>query len=90
MIIYKSNAFESHSALTLAQVGAIHEHKMASFEEDNLSISLKAYENGIISLGKLGQIIQLTKSDTMRLLNRLGICVADYDLDDELETLENL
>jgi hypothetical protein len=27
---------------------------------------------------------------TMQLLNRLGICVADYDLDDELETLENL
>jgi len=54
------------------------------------SISLKAYENGMISLGKLAQIIQLTKTDTMQLLNRLGICIADYDLDDELNTLENL
>jgi len=54
------------------------------------SISLKAYENGMISLGKLGQILQLTKTDTMQLLNKLGINVADYSLDEELETLAQL
>ncbi len=54
------------------------------------SISLKAYEAGMISLGKLGQLLRLSKSDTMQLLDKLGVAVADYNLDDELETLAQL
>ncbi len=54
------------------------------------SIALKAYENGDISLGKLGEILKLKKSQTMEMLSTLGIAVADYSLKDELKTLEKL
>lgn len=54
------------------------------------SISLKAFEMGMISLGKLAELLKLTKSETMKLLDRLAIPVTDYRLADELSSLNDL
>ncbi len=54
------------------------------------SISLKAFEMGMISLGKLAELLKLTKSETMMLLDRLAIPVTDYRLVDELSSLDDL
>lgn len=54
------------------------------------SISLKAFEMGMISLGKLAELLKLTKSETMTLLDRLAIPVTDYRLADELSNLDDL
>lgn len=54
------------------------------------SISLKAFEMGMISLGKLAELLKLTKSETMKLLDRLAIPVTDYRLADELSSLDDL
>lgn len=54
------------------------------------SISLKAFEMGMISMGKLSQLLKLSKSETMALLDRLAIPVTDYQLADELVVLDRL
>lgn len=54
------------------------------------SISLKAFEMGMISLGKLAELLKLTKSETMTLLDRLAIPVSNYRLADELFSLDEL
>lgn len=68
----------------------------AHFEDQFLThefrdwISIKAYEQGDLSLGQLGEVLGRTRSQTLELLGVLGIATADYDLSEDLETIEAL
>jgi len=63
--------------------------------DDTLSLGLKnvvaieQYKNGLISLGKMAEFLEISKKEAMSLVNRLGIDWLDYDeeeLDNQLET----
>ena len=66
-----------------------------SFEDDILrhgfleSLVLKAFEQGNISLSQLARSLQLTKTETMKLLATLNIPVTDYKLADDLKGIES-
>lgn len=63
--------------------------------DDTLSIGLKKvvaieqYKNGLISLGKMAEFLEIDKDEAMSLLNRLGIDWLDYTKEelDEQTTL---
>jgi hypothetical protein len=48
-----------------------------------------AYASGSLSLGQLTHALEMSYSDIAKLLNLLNIPVLDYDLADEMDTLEN-
>jgi predicted HTH domain antitoxin len=48
-----------------------------------------AYASGGLSLGQLARALDMSYSDIAKLLNLLNIPVLDYDLADELDTLES-
>ena len=50
----------------------------------------RAFADGGISLGQLARSLDKSISDISKLLAVLGIPVLDYDLADELDTLESL
>jgi antitoxin (DNA-binding transcriptional repressor) of toxin-antitoxin stability system len=50
----------------------------------------RAFADGGISLGQLARALDKSVSETAKLLSILGIPVLDYDLADELDTLESL
>ncbi|HIP50768.1 MAG TPA: hypothetical protein EYG94_01665 [Campylobacterales bacterium] len=63
--------------------------------DDTLSIGLKnvvaieQYKNGLISLGKMAEFLEINKKEAMSLLNRLGIDWLEYskdELDGQLES----
>ena len=49
---------------------------------------LKAYQTGDISLGQLAKQFKLSITETIDFLGNLNIPVVDYDLDDDLQTIE--
>ncbi len=51
-------------------------------------VLIKAYKKGDLSLGQLSKALELSYLDTMKMLGVLGIAVIDYDLADEIETIE--
>jgi len=53
-------------------------------------VLIKAYKKGDLSLGQLSKALEQSYSDTMEMLGVLGVAVIDYDLDDELSTIEKL
>ena len=59
--------------------------------DDTLSVGIKnlvaleQYKNGLISLGKMAEFLEISKQEAMSLVNRLGIDWLDYD-EDELNT----
>ena len=53
-------------------------------------ILIKAYKKGDLSLGQLSKALEQSYSDTMQMLGALGIAVIDYDLDDDMSTIEKL
>lgn len=53
-------------------------------------ILIKAYKKGDLSLGQLSKALKLSYVDTMKMLGILGISVIDYDLEDEINTIEKL
>lgn len=65
--------------------------------DDTLSLGLKnvvaieQYKNGLISLGKMAEFLEISKKEAMSLVNRLSIDWLDYDeeeLDNQLETAQ--
>lgn len=63
--------------------------------DDTLSLGLKnvvaleQYKNGLISLGKMAEFLEISKKEAMSLVNRLGIDWLDYDkeeLEKQVET----
>ena len=57
---------------------------------DPQSIAVRAFQAGDLSLGQVAQVFEKPKEETMRLLSELGVAIADYDLAEDLETLEML
>jgi len=63
--------------------------------DDTLSIGLKKivaieqYKNGLISLGKMAEFLEIDKNEAMSLLNRLGIDWLEYTKE-ELEEQTNI
>lgn len=63
--------------------------------DDILSIGLKKvvaieqYKNGLISLGKMAEFLEIDKNEAMSLLNRLGIDWLEYTKE-ELEEQTNI
>jgi len=59
--------------------------------DDTLSIGIKnlvaieQYKNGLISLGKMAEFLEISKQEAMSLVNRLGIDWLDYD-ENELDS----
>ena len=51
---------------------------------------MRAFQAGDLSLGQVAQVFGKSKEETMRLLAELGVPIADYDLAEDLETLETL
>ena len=53
--------------------------------DDTLSVGIKnlvaidQYKNGLISLGKMAEFLEISKHEAMRLVNRLGIDWLEYD-----------
>ncbi len=63
--------------------------------DDTLSVGIKnlvaieQYKNGLISLGKMAEFLEISKQEAMSLVNRLGIDWLDYD-EAELNTQLNV
>lgn len=53
-------------------------------------MALKAFEAGDLSLGQLAKALEKNKAETMILLGQLNIPIADYDLQEDLKTVEML
>jgi len=53
-------------------------------------ILIKAYKKGDLSLGQLSKALGQSYQDTMEMLGILGIDVIDYDLKDDMLTIEKL
>ncbi len=53
--------------------------------DDTLSVGIKnlvaieQYKNGLISLGKMAEFLEISKQEAISLVNRLGIDWLDYD-----------
>ncbi len=65
--------------------------------DDTLSLGLKKavaieqYKNGLISLGKMAEFLEISKKEARSLVNTLGIDWLDYskeELEDEVETIK--
>ncbi len=53
-------------------------------------LALKAFESGDLTLGQVAKALNKTKSEMLDTLDKLGISIADYDLAEDLETIETL
>ncbi len=53
-------------------------------------MALKAFEMGDLSLGQLAKTLEKTKVETMEMLARLNIPIADYDLQEDLDAIDTL
>lgn len=53
-------------------------------------IAIRAFQGGDLSLGQVAKAFHVTKQEMLPLLANLGIAVADYDLDEDLETIRLL
>jgi len=54
------------------------------------SIVLKAFNQGDISLGQLASALDLSKEETMKYLALVNIPLTDYDISEDLKTVEAL
>ena len=53
-------------------------------------LAVKAFRNGDLSVGQLGLFLGYDKRQTLDFLADMNIPLADYDFDEELETIEKL
>lgn len=53
-------------------------------------LAIKAFESGDLTLGQLAKALNKTKSEMLDTLDKLSINIADYDLAEDLETVEKL
>lgn len=53
-------------------------------------LAIKAFESGDLTLGQLAHALRKTKSETLDILDHLSISIADYNLAEDLETVESL
>jgi len=53
-------------------------------------LAIKAFESGDLTLGQLAKALNKTKSQMLDTLDKLSINIADYDLAEDLNTIETL
>lgn len=53
-------------------------------------ILIKAYKKGDLSIGQLSKSLNQSYQDSMQMLGALGVAVLDYELADEMSTIEKL
>jgi len=53
-------------------------------------LAIKAFESGDLTLGQLAKALNKTKSEMLDTLDKLSISIADYDLMEDLDTVEKL
>jgi predicted HTH domain antitoxin len=53
-------------------------------------IAIRSFQSGDLSLGQTARVFEKSREEMMRLLGELGVPIADYDLAEEVETLERL
>ncbi|WP_242479170.1 UPF0175 family protein [Lamprobacter modestohalophilus] len=53
-------------------------------------IAIRSFQAGDLSLGQVARVFGKSKQEMMPLLSTLGVAIADYDLDEDLETLHLL
>lgn len=58
--------------------------------DNKLNESIEAFKDGEISLGQLAETLGMNKHEALELLGELKIPFADYDLDEDLETIDKL
>jgi len=51
---------------------------------------MRAFEKGDLSLGQLADSLGKTKADTLQVLAQFNIPLADYDVQEDLATVEKL
>ena len=51
-------------------------------------VGIKAYQNGDLSLGQLAEWFSTDIREMMKILNKINIPVIDYNLDDDLKTID--
>jgi len=54
------------------------------------SLVLKAFAQGDITFGQLARSLDLTQTQTMKLLSVMDIPLTDYDIQEDLEGIESL
>ncbi len=54
------------------------------------ALLIDAYQKSLLSLGQLSKALNLSYNDTAKMLDALGVAVIDYDLDDDINTIEQL
>ena len=55
-----------------------------------LNTSIEAFKDGEISLGQLAETLGMNKHEALKLLGELNIPFTDYDLNEDLETIDKL
>lgn len=58
--------------------------------DKKLNELIAAFKDGKISLGQLAETLGTNKHEALRLLDELNIPFADYDLNEDLETIDEL
>lgn len=53
-------------------------------------IAIRSFQSGDLSLGQVARVFEKSREEMMRLLGELGVPIADYDLSEDIETLERL
>jgi hypothetical protein len=90
-----SNAFDGHDTLPIARRGEPI-GLAAPFDECLLDLGFtrwmarRAFQAGDLGLGQLAKAFDKSKQEMLPLLAHLGVEVADYDLDEDLETIRVL
>jgi predicted HTH domain antitoxin len=54
------------------------------------SLMVRAYQDGLLSLGQLASALKMSKRQAMKLLSLQGIDVIDYDFDEDLALAERI
>jgi predicted HTH domain antitoxin len=53
-------------------------------------VAIRSFQAGDLSLGQVARVFDKNKLEMMRLLSELGVPLADYDLQEDLDTLNAL
>ena len=90
-----SKAFDRHDYLLITRRGR--PIGIASAFDDQVLdlgyqkwIALRSFQAGDMSLGQVAHVFEKTKPEMMLLLAELGVPLADYDLQEDLDTLSRL
>lgn len=90
-----SKAVDDHQYLLISKRGkpiAI----ATSLDDEVFDVGLKkwiliqAFKNGSLSLGQLSSALDMSYTETTKLLKLLNIPMLDYDLDDEMDVIDSL